>query len=325
MLNKLKEKGILKGIGILLVGGLVLFSWWIGLFYIVFYVLGLYGAIYIVSYIFKTTAIINLLITLGGLFSYAISVVTALYLLYLILQIMFTGSFLFGLLLLFLFGVLGAVLYFIPMAVGLVLGYPLLFMHEDIEKRFSAEYKKIEEYEYSSDDKGIDNTSNILLEDKETISPTQVHINISKHKIGKNITRKVDWKKVAEAAKITGDTGEAYVLEVERENLKSNGRTDLAEKVKHVARLGGYVGYDVLSYTTDGIEKHIEVKSTSRAIMKSVIITFNELDFLKNNIDSSYVYIVTDIDTRHISVQGFTGHEFLKIAEFEPIEYKIHL
>lgn len=324
MLNKLKEKGILRGIGILLVGGLVLFSWWIGLFYIVFYVLGLYG-LYIVSYIFKTTAIISSLITLGGLFLYAVSAVTALYLLYFILQIMFTGSFLLGLLLLFLFGVLGAVLYFIPMAIGLVLGYPLLFMHEDIEKRFSTEHKKIEEYEYTSDDKGIDNTSNILFEDKETISPTQVHINISKHKIGKNITRKVDWKKVVEAAKITGDRGEAYVLELEKENLKSNRRADLAEKVKHVAQLSGYVGYDVLSYTTDGKEKHIEVKSTSRSIMKSVIITFNELDFLKNNIDSSYVYIVTDTDTQHISVKEFTGHEFLKIAEFEPIEYKIHL
>jgi hypothetical protein len=325
MLDKLKEKGILRGIGILLVGGLVLFSWWTGLFYIVFYVLGLYGVIYIVSYIFRTTAIISLLITLGGLFLYAISAVTALYLLYFILQIMFTGSFLLGLLLLFLFGVLGAVLYFIPMAIGLVLGYPLLFMHEDIEKRFNTEHKKIEEYEYTSDDKGIDNTSNILLEDKETVSTTQVHINISKHKIGKNITRKVDWKKVAEVAKITGNTGEAYVLEVERENLKSNGRTDLAEKIKHVAQFSGYVGYDVLSYATDGKEKHIEVKSTSRSIMKSVIITFNELDFLKNNIDSSYVYIVTDTETQHISVKEFTGYEFLKIAEFEPIEYKIHL
>lgn len=147
MLDNLKKKGILRGIGIILVGGLVILFWWLGWFYIVFYLLGLYGAVYIVSYLFKTTAIISFLLGIGGFVLYAISAVVGLYLLYSVLQIMFTGSFLFGLLLLFLLGTFGALLYFIPMAIGLVLGYPLIFMSEDIEKRFHTENNNHKEIE----------------------------------------------------------------------------------------------------------------------------------------------------------------------------------
>ena len=147
MLDNLKKKGILRGIGIVSVGGLVILFWWLGGFYVVFYILGLYGAVYIVSYLFKTTAIISFLLVIGGFVLYAISAVVGLYLLYSVLQIMFTRSFLFGLLLLFLLGTFGALLYFIPMEIGLVLGYPLIFMSEDIEKRFHTENNNHKEIE----------------------------------------------------------------------------------------------------------------------------------------------------------------------------------
>lgn len=137
MLEKLKNKTVLKNIGIVLVGGLTIVFWWIGWFYIIFYILGLYAAVYIVSYIFKTTAIINFLLVAGGVILYVISALVGLYLLYIILRIMFIESFFYGLLFLALLGVFGSLLYFIPIAIGLVLGYPLIFMSEDIEKRFS--------------------------------------------------------------------------------------------------------------------------------------------------------------------------------------------
>lgn len=141
-LNSLKNKKFWRGVGIVLVGALVLGSWWFGWFQIVFYILGLYAAVYIVSYIFKTTGIITFLLSAGGLILYAVSAIVGLYFLYVILTIMFTESFLYGLLLLVLLSIFGSLLYFIPMAIGLVLGYPLMWMLEDIEKRFHApEYR----------------------------------------------------------------------------------------------------------------------------------------------------------------------------------------
>jgi len=135
MFGKLKDKKIWRGVGIALVGGLVLISWWVGLFEIVFYVLGLYAAVYIVSYVFKTTAVISFLLTVGGIVLYVGSALLGLYLLWIILTMMFTGSFFLGLLFLFLLGTFGS---FVPMAIGMALGYPLIFISEDIEKRFHS-------------------------------------------------------------------------------------------------------------------------------------------------------------------------------------------
>lgn len=135
MFAKLKDKQIWRWVGIVLVGDLVFISWWVGWFEIVFYVLGLYAAVYIVSYIFKTTAIISLLLTVGGIILYLGSALLGLYLFWIILTVMFTGNFFLGLLFLFLLGTFGS---FVPMAIGLALGYPLVFMSEDIEKRFQT-------------------------------------------------------------------------------------------------------------------------------------------------------------------------------------------
>ncbi|MFH1455091.1 MAG: hypothetical protein ABIF22_02105 [bacterium] len=138
MLKNSKNKGILRSVGIVIVGSSVVLFWWFGWFNIIFYILGLYAAIYIVSYLFKTTSIIAVLISIGGFALYAISAIIGLYFLYFVLHTMFNGSFWFGLLLLILLGTLGRLLLFVPVAVGLVLGYPLLFMSEDIEKRFTS-------------------------------------------------------------------------------------------------------------------------------------------------------------------------------------------
>jgi hypothetical protein len=130
------DEKILKNIGIFIVGGLVILSWWLGWFSIIFYLLGLYGAVYVVSYIFKTSTVANFLLVVGGFILYAVCSIIGLYILFLILQMMFTGSFWLGLLYFAILGMFGSFLNLIPMAIGLILGYPLIFISEDIEKRF---------------------------------------------------------------------------------------------------------------------------------------------------------------------------------------------
>jgi hypothetical protein len=141
-MNKPKQS-TLKNLGIVLAGGLVILSWWLGWFYIIFYLLGLYAAVYIVSYAFRTTAIITFLLSVGGVILYVASFIVGIYLLYLILKIIFTGTLWYGLLLLFILGIFGGILQFIPMAIGYVLAYPLIFMSEDIEKRVNSNQNNI--------------------------------------------------------------------------------------------------------------------------------------------------------------------------------------
>jgi hypothetical protein len=62
-----------------------------------------------------------------------------------------------------------------------------------------------------------------------------------------------------------GLLGERHVFHEEKEKLEAAGREDLASRVELVSAQGGAAGYDVLSFTIDGVERHLEVKSTARA------------------------------------------------------------
>jgi Protein NO VEIN, C-terminal len=62
-----------------------------------------------------------------------------------------------------------------------------------------------------------------------------------------------------------GLLGEQLVLKSEQTLLVEAGRTDLADKVSLVSAESRSFGYDVLSFTPTGDERHIEVKTTSRS------------------------------------------------------------
>jgi len=65
-----------------------------------------------------------------------------------------------------------------------------------------------------------------------------------------------------------GAAGEALALEVEYRRLRDAGSKRLAEQIEHVSRTqGDGLGYDILSFETDGRERLIEVKTTSFGAM----------------------------------------------------------
>jgi len=65
-----------------------------------------------------------------------------------------------------------------------------------------------------------------------------------------------------------GAAGEALALEVEHRRLWDAGHKQLAAKIEHVSRnQGDGLGYDILSFETDGRDRLIEVKTTSFGAM----------------------------------------------------------
>ena len=61
-----------------------------------------------------------------------------------------------------------------------------------------------------------------------------------------------------------GAAGEQFVLEVEERRLREAGKTRLAAKIEHVSiSQGDGLGYDIVSFETNGRERYIEVKTTS--------------------------------------------------------------
>ena len=61
-----------------------------------------------------------------------------------------------------------------------------------------------------------------------------------------------------------GLAGEEFVLRLEHQRLWDAGERRLADRVEHVAKTqGDGLGYDIVSYESDGRERLIEVKTTS--------------------------------------------------------------
>lgn len=60
-----------------------------------------------------------------------------------------------------------------------------------------------------------------------------------------------------------GNAGELFAAEIEHRRLWEAGCRELAERIEHVSRTrGDGLGYDILSFETDGRERMIEVKTT---------------------------------------------------------------
>jgi hypothetical protein len=137
------NNNLLKGFGLMFVsGGMLLLqanSW----FSIMFYILGLYAAMYSASYISQTDAVVGFLTRMGIFLMRIFWVVQAsiyLCLLKEILTILFmgslgSGSFAWGVFSLLVFIRLHGLVNVIHVVVGLVLVYPLMLMNKDLEKQ----------------------------------------------------------------------------------------------------------------------------------------------------------------------------------------------
>ncbi len=72
--------------------------------------------------------------------------------------------------------------------------------------------------------------------------------------------KKIDYIAKAKRDKEVGDLGEEFALNYERWRLRDFPA--LQEKILHTATEDDGAGYDILSFNTDGSERHVEVKTT---------------------------------------------------------------
>lgn len=90
-----------------------------------------------------------------------------------------------------------------------------------------------------------------------------------------------------------GEAGERFVLDVERRDLASAGRADLADRIRWVSMDDGDgAGYDILSFDRAGAERHIEVKTTNGAARTPFFLTRNEVETAKAREQSWHLYRV---------------------------------
>lgn len=112
-----------------------------------------------------------------------------------------------------------------------------------------------------------------------------------------------------------GYRGELLVMHYEKRNLLAADRPDLADAVEHVSRtLGDGLGYDIISFTPEGEEKHIEVKTTVGSSDTPFLLTANEVEYCKLNPGNYYLYRLYSFDEASDSAKFYVHKGDLEAA-----------
>lgn len=133
--------------------------------------------------------------------------------------------------------------------------------------------------------------------------------------------RHVDFDRVGVESKAIGNLGEEFVVDFERGSLEDAGRSDLAEKVQRVSEtLGDGAGYDVLSYSIDGEERFIEVKTTTGGKRTPFFVTLNEVEFSETHADRYRLYRIFSVRNRprFFVLEG----SLRKAVRLEPVHFR---
>jgi hypothetical protein len=133
--------------------------------------------------------------------------------------------------------------------------------------------------------------------------------------------QKINWQELSARAAEVGLRGELLVVEIEKNYLSLQGRVDLADKIKHVSvDSGDGAGYDILSFFPDGRYKFIEVKSTMKDASERFFLSRRELEFLRDNPNSAFLYrVVLQAEGYHLSV--FSGASLDATCNLVPTHY----
>lgn len=93
------------------------------------------------------------------------------------------------------------------------------------------------------------------------------YANIQSNKQQNNFQKKIrhtDFLEINRKNMELGDLGEMIVMHYEITKLTNAGRSDLAKKVEQISKIDDGAGYDIHSFTEDGKELYIEVKTTEK-------------------------------------------------------------
>lgn len=92
-----------------------------------------------------------------------------------------------------------------------------------------------------------------------------------------------------------GRAGELFVLELESRRLHAEGKKALSERIEHVAASeGDGLGYDILSFESNGRERLIEVKTTAFGELTPFYVSRNEMARSNADADKYHLYRLFD-------------------------------
>ena len=139
--------------------------------------------------------------------------------------------------------------------------------------------------------KGVADAAQLFLEQAPDMTQGEVEDDASI----KRLIRKFDPAARDARNRELGKLGEARVLASEQTRLTSDGRADLADKIRWVSELDGDgAGYDILSFEKDGSERYLEVKTTVGYSRTPFYLSRNEIRFSQERPDGFRLFRLYD-------------------------------
>ncbi len=160
----------------------------------------------------------------------------------------------------------------------------------------------------------------ILLETDKPITS-----NIPKTRKNSIRAKKTDFIKKSKRDMVIGLRGEELVVIYEQTHLKSLGLEELSKQVKWVSKQSDDYGYDVLSFDEFGLEKYIEVKTTTiDNDLRPFDISANEVNTSDQYGDQYWIYRVYNVEgsqPKFYKTNGSISEQFNII----PSSYKAYI
>lgn len=105
------------------------------------------------------------------------------------------------------------------------------------------------------------------------------------------VQRGIDYVALEAKNRSLGVAGEEFVIRFETARLEAAGQGRLASRIEHVSRTrGDGLGYDVLSFDTNGRERLIEVKTTAYGVSTPFFVTPNEVEVSRESTEQFHIY-----------------------------------
>lgn len=144
--------------------------------------------------------------------------------------------------------------------------------------------------------KSVENPVELLIpdsfEDFVVAAPKpKLKIGEQKKEWGERKAIKRDYLERESRNRSLGQAGELMVMEYEAKRLHHEGAKRCADRIEHVSSSkGDGLGYDILSFDSDGRERYIEVKTTAYDAETPFFISPNEVRFSEETEDKFHLY-----------------------------------
>jgi hypothetical protein len=143
---------------------------------------------------------------------------------------------------------------------------------------------------------------------------------VSESSITARKARRADYIAIEAANRALGARGEEFVMAFEHARLWAAGARKLADRIDHVAKnQGDGLGYDILSFETDGKERLVEVKTTRFGMYTPFYASRNEVVVSQQRHRQYFIYRVCNFakDRKLFLLNG----PMEQTCALEPVQY----